>query len=376
MNFGKQSLYKSTLTYLTSVYSAPPKGNVLRRLQTLCLMLCSCIETKSSSLEGISRCFSEQSESASEISDKQSESRIKQAKRWLSSKWTDWDTFYAPYIKPLLKKLAKKGEIIIIIDGSETAGDCVTLMISVLWRGYAVPLTWITRKGKKGHFPEDMHLELVRFAKDILPPDCRIVLLGDGEFDGLRLRTRCREYRWEFVLRTSKDRIIDCGGEKARFDSLCPDPNSDFVFVEKAVDGDNAVMHHDKTCQDPIFLLTDMELGQMACAYYKRRFKIEMLFKHMKSHGFNLQKSKVCSAHRVSNLIIIVALAFLLTFCAGLWLKTQSKEVLSKITRPDRVPKMSPVILANRCRQSDRIVFNNIFSLFSKNCDDFFNIIA
>jgi hypothetical protein len=43
----------------------------------------------------------------------------------------------------------------------------------------------------------------------------------------------------------------------------------------------------------PIFLMTNMNLGEMACRYYRKRFKIENLFKSMKSAVFNLYKSKV-----------------------------------------------------------------------------------
>jgi hypothetical protein len=32
----------------------------------------------------------------------------------------------------------------------------------VVYKGRALPLTWQVRKGKKGHFPEDMHMALVK----------------------------------------------------------------------------------------------------------------------------------------------------------------------------------------------------------------------
>ena len=62
------------------------------------------------------------------------------------------------------------------------------------------------KKGEKGHFPEDMHLDLVAVVKKIIPSSCRAVFLGDGEFDGLNLRQACKNLKWEFVLRTSVDR--------------------------------------------------------------------------------------------------------------------------------------------------------------------------
>jgi len=96
-----KSLYKSTLVSLIRQSLIEPKGNHLRRLSTFSAMICSCIKTKNSSLEGLSR--------SERASSKQSESLIKQAKRWLSSKWTDWETFFAPYTEKLLPKMAVKG---------------------------------------------------------------------------------------------------------------------------------------------------------------------------------------------------------------------------------------------------------------------------
>ena len=203
-----KSLCKSTLDFLISQSNILPQGNYLHRLQVFAGMICSCVRSKTSSLEGISM--------PETPSNQQSESLIKQSKRWISSKWTDWGTFFAPYLQPMLSKIGTKGELILAIDGSETGADCVTLMLSVIWNGYAIPLVWITKKGKKGHFPEDVHIELIKIAQPILPIGCRVVLLGDGEFDGMRLRNQCKSWGWEFVLRTALDRLVDCGGEQAK----------------------------------------------------------------------------------------------------------------------------------------------------------------
>jgi hypothetical protein len=42
-------------------------------------------------------------------------------------------------------------------------------MVSVIYKGRALPLLWITRKGKKGHFPENMHIDLIQAVQEIIP---------------------------------------------------------------------------------------------------------------------------------------------------------------------------------------------------------------
>jgi len=71
-----------------------------------------------------------------------------------------------------------KGEIILVIDGSETAGNCVTLMLSFIWGNYAIPLAWLTREDNKGDFPEQMHLELLKQVYSLFASAQRVVLLG------------------------------------------------------------------------------------------------------------------------------------------------------------------------------------------------------
>jgi len=91
--------------------------------------------------------------------------------------------------------------------------------------------------------------------------------------------------------------------------------------LENATKGDHAIIWQGKGQSDSIYLLTNMDIGAMACRYYPKRFKIENLFKSLKSAGFNLHKSKVEGAARVGSIILVVALAFVLTICVGFILK-------------------------------------------------------
>ena len=59
--------------------------------------------------------------------------------------------------------------LVLVIDGSTTGRGCVTLMVSVVYQSRALPLMWVTRKGKKGHFPEDTHVELIKTVRSLIP---------------------------------------------------------------------------------------------------------------------------------------------------------------------------------------------------------------
>jgi hypothetical protein len=61
---------------------------------------------------------------------------------------------------------------------------------------------------------------------------------------------------------------------------------------------------------------------------YKKRWKIESMFRIMKTGGFNLENTHVCEPKRLSNLISIVAIAFCLALKTGRLVADKSKSKL------------------------------------------------
>lgn len=209
----RRSAHKDILDFLQQVTPGARSGQLSRRVCLLASLVGACIRNGHCRLESLS-------EPGDAYRAEKKSSLLQQAKRWLSNKWTDWQTFYLPFARHFLQGLAVKGELVFVIDGCQTGSANTTLMLSVLCRGFAIPVAWITKKREKGHFPEEMHTDLLRTVARICPPACRPVLLGDGEFDGQGLQQWCLENHWSFVARTSSDRLIDFDGEVARFDSI------------------------------------------------------------------------------------------------------------------------------------------------------------
>lgn len=359
----RQSAYKDILEFLIKTSQIAAQGNHLRRLQSMASLVHGCLKSKQCTVEGMS-----QPRCAGQICKKNT--LLQEAKRWLGNKWVDWEAFYLPMAKRFLRMAACRGELIFVIDGSQTGAEHISLMLSVLCRGFALPLVWLVKEGEKGHFPEQMHLDLLQVLLPIVPQDCRKVFLGDGEFDGQKVLQWCAEQGWEFVLRTACDRQVDCGGETARIDSLAPAKGDRTVFLSNALGGFNAVCWHGKRFEKPIFLLTNMDVGSMACACYRKRFKIEAMFKNLKSKGFQLHKTQIKNADKIARLILIVATAFVLTFCLGCFAKHKiPTNQLQTFVRKDKIKKMGPIHLAQKCWDEAFLIALVFFSELSKNFD-------
>lgn len=151
-------------------------------------------------------------------------------------------------------------ELIIATDASLVGRGCICLMVSLIYKKRALPLAFTVFTGKKGHLPEQAHMELVKKLHQILPyQPKRVVFLGDGEFDGIELQQTLSGFGWKYVCRTSHN----------------------------------------------------------VCDYYQKRFIIETFFSDQKSRGFNIDKSHLSSPQRLTRLLFAACLAYLYVFFFG-----------------------------------------------------------
>lgn len=143
------------------------------------------------------------------------ESRVKRFARWVGNTTSTAEVYFVPYAQVLLEHLALQ-TLVLVIDGSVVGRGCVALMIHVAYKGRALPLAWLVRPGKKGHFPEDLHIALVQQVHTLIPPGAQVVLLGDGEFDGTTLQHTMQDAGWSSVVRTGSHITVRWDGDSFR----------------------------------------------------------------------------------------------------------------------------------------------------------------
>jgi hypothetical protein len=155
------------------------------------------------------------------------ESRVKRFARWMQNDHVTEDVYFVPYAEGLLRHLALQ-TLVLIIDGSVVGRGCVALMMHVVYKGRALPLAWQVRKGKKGHFPEDLHIALVKQVHKLIPLGASVVLLGDGEFDGTTLQHTLQDDHWSYVVRTGSNITVMWDGKRFRCETVaaCSKPGT------------------------------------------------------------------------------------------------------------------------------------------------------
>lgn len=93
-----------------------------------------------------------------------------------------------------------------------------------------------------------------------------------------------------------------------------PRGRQDHFWILGIYFGKHRLVWHHRTYEKPIYLVSNLEYAPDIMAFYKKRFSIETIFGDIKSRGFNLQKQRVKDLKMISNILIIVCLAFFIVF--------------------------------------------------------------
>lgn len=215
------------------------------------------------------------------------------------------------------------------------------LMFSVIYKNRAIPVVWHVVKAKKGHLPESAHRALLAKLAEIVPSDCQVSVVGDGEYDGCDWQKDIRELGWDYVLRTGMGRLIETEpGEQVKIGTMAPGPGkSSFMlyqvaFTKKQYGPVNLLIQHERGYKDPIYLLTNLDFPPVISQLYKKRFKIETFFSDQKSRGFNIHRSKIGKPERLAKLLIATCIAYIFCILAGI--KAYQSKFYPQIHRTDR----------------------------------------
>lgn len=323
-------IYRGIKQGLLQLYPKQLTGNQARHLNTLTGMMTGIIQSKRCQLEAMASKVPEPS---------QVNSRVKRFSRYTQNEQIDQATYFVPFIEILLAGLASQGTIVVVMDGSEVGRNCLALVVSVIYKGRALPLAWVVVQGKKGHFPETAHLELLAQVKALIPAQTDVIFLGDGEFDGVALQAEIAAAGWHYVCRTAKNRWV--GEQEDWFQlqdlGLCPGRYvclNDVTFTQQAYGPVLVIAWWHPDYQEPLYLVSNLELGPEAIYWYGQRFKIETFFSDQKSRGFQLDKSHLSDPDRLARLMIAACLAYIWIIYLGVVARRDGW--LARLHRTDR----------------------------------------
>ena len=320
--------YSAIRQALGQIMPAAPNSHREKHLNTLTSLICGIVGSRHSHLPKIA----DQSPSRRA----KRESRLKRYKRWVMHKDVDYDTYFLPVAEAVLAALAAQ-PLVLIIDGSTVGRGCMALMLSLVYKGRALPLAWTVVSHVKGHLPEATHCELVAQLAPHIPPAATVIFLGDGEFDGTHLQATIQGYGWQYVCRTASNTLIWSGAGAVQLGDI-PLQSADAFAIQnvhmtaKVYGPVLALGVWEADYDAPIYLVTNLACPEDALAWYRQRALIETFFSDQKSRGFHVDKSHLSAPERLFRLLIAACLAYLWIVYLGTFAHAKGYVVLLQRT--------------------------------------------
>ena len=319
-------LYRVVLRHIRT----QPSTMLLENQMTLAMLITGMLRGRSGQLRKIAN--------AVQYNGKK-ESLIDRFRRFVRNHNLEVAVEYAPFGQRLLKAVGQ-GPIVLMIDSTKLGGQCLCLMVSVYYKSRALPLAWVTYKGRKGHSSQQMQLHLFKQIKALLPTDVPVVLLGDGEFDGSEVIDWFQQdSQWRYVCRTDKTNRIFYQEQWLGLHELpLSERQEAFLTGVRFTEKNNigpvnilAVWHQARS--EHWFFLTNGQSAAEAKAFYTLRFTTETLFSDLKGRGFNLDDTRLWQPDRLHRLLLAAAMAYF--FMVALGVEAIVSGVFRQLVRTD-----------------------------------------
>ena len=269
------------------------------------------------------------------------ESRRKKIQRFLMLPRLSWPLLGFPLIKKIISTQYKKGDkLIITIDRTQWKNNNIS-MASVIWKKRALPIYWLllSKKGSSNFYEQ---VATIRPVLKLLK-DYKLVVIGDREYRSTAFALWLTKKKIYFILRLNKSTKIKPRYKKYQsLDSLDIKPGDKvlypkvLVIEEKRQDRFNVVVYwkrkyNNKQLPNPWYLLTNLENKDEVIKIFASRGGCDAMFRDCKSGGYNLEGSQA-NAQRLTNLILIIALAYTASCLVGLKIRnTGHQEYINRL---------------------------------------------
>jgi hypothetical protein len=126
----------------------------------------------------------------------------------------------------------------------------------------------------------------------LLPAEAPVTFLGDGEFDGMELQANLRSTKWHYVCRTASNILFSACGVTFQVADVHPQ-RGEFLAVSPAwmtreqYGPISLLALWEETCNEPLYLVTNLADLDEAVRLYRLRTHIETFFSDQKSRRFH-----------------------------------------------------------------------------------------
>ena len=252
-------------------------------------------------------------------------STVRRLSRFLANPAIDVRSWYKPIAKAWLQNQYEQvGEIRLIVDGTKVGFAHQLLMVSLAYRRRAVPIAWTWVKHLRGHSSAQQQIQVLKYVRSLLPKNAPIFMVGDSEFGSIAVLQQLKLWHWFYVLR-QKGKTTLWVAEQSGWQAL-----SSFVqragqrvwfsrayLTQQEIYRVSVLIYWKIGEKEPWCLATNLPDANLTVRYYRRRMWIEEMFADFKKQGFDLERTMLRHAPRLSRLTLAVAFLYVWLLSVG-----------------------------------------------------------
>lgn len=228
---------------------------------------------------------------------------------------------------PLLRWLLswwQGNHLALAIDATLLGDRVCALVISVLYRGSAIPVAWqILPANQKGPWLSPI-VDLLHLLAPVVPQSMTVLVLADRGLWSPRLWTEINSLGWHPLMRIRGDTVFQpVAGTRLPAVKLVPGPGH--AWVGRGTAFRDARKHRWGTLvvvwaeaqTEPWLVLTDLAPEDVGVCWYGLRVWIELGFRALKGVGWQWQHTRRTNPDRVARHCLVLAVAMLWVLAYG-----------------------------------------------------------
>jgi hypothetical protein len=216
-------------------------------------------------------------------------------------------------------------KIYLALDSSSLWDEFVLVRVALIYRGRALPLSWVVLKQKSSTVAFEKYKHILKEAAAILPKGCPVILLADRGFDDVDLLRMARDLGWGFRIRLKKSLLIYRASKPCLSVGRYMPAKGQALFLHKVwlTDRQFGPVHlalaHAQTPHghEEWAIVSDDPTDLHTFDEYGLRFDLEENFLDDKSAGFQLESGEIRDADALSHLGLILATTTLYLVSTG-----------------------------------------------------------
>lgn len=232
---------------------------------------------------------------------------------------------YGRVLRRVLRRLPADQPLTLILDESGHSSVARVLLAALWYRGRAIPLCWVLWPCYAPH-PQSYWTDcadLLSQVAHLLPEAVPLTVVADRAF-GCPAFTDLVEARgWQYVVRVQgQTRLRLADGQEQMLSALLSKPAERWcgagqVFKKEGWRRASVAAYWRAGCDKPLLLVSNLAPGWSIVRVYRLRAAIEALFRDWKTSGWQWEASQVRDIEHQAVLVLVLALATLLTLSLG-----------------------------------------------------------